>query len=256
MKTILIIREFDDFSRILAADGYEIINLPLIETKPFDDLNEFEAKLESVENYDGVFLTSKQAAEIFRAQMIEKKIKYPGKVYVSGKRVFEILKKENLNLVFFEPANTAREMLEKIAPEDLRGKRFWFVRGDKSLRVVPDFLSKIAAVDETIVYRTKNIAVEIGKKNLLRERIGNGEFAAVCFFSPSAGMSFIEQFNAELLHQTVIATIGKTTADFFERRNLRVDFVSPKATAADFAVELIEYLRENLAASKHEKTRN
>lgn len=242
MKTILVIRKFDEFSRILAASGYEIVNLPLIETKPLADLSEFGTKLKSVENYDGVFLTSRQAAEIFRVELIEKKINYSGKVYVLGKRGYEILKSENLDLFYDESAKTAREMLEKIAPEDLQGKRFLFVRGEKSLRVVPDFLSKIAAIDETIVYRTENIAVEIDGMNRLREKIENGEIAAACFFSPSAAKNFIEQFGAAILHQTCIATIGKTTAEFFERQNLKVDFVSPKATAEDFAVGLIEYI--------------
>ena len=240
MRTILVIREFDNFSRILAANGYEIINLPLIETKAIDDLSEFETMLESIENYDGVFLTSAKATEIFRAKL---KTEYRGKVYVLGKRSYEILKDANLNLHFDESANTAREMLENIALEELKNKKFLFIRGEKSLRIVPDFLSKTATVDEAIVYQTRRIRIEIDKINELREKI---DFAAICFFSPSAVASFIEQFGAEILHQTIIATIGKTTAEFLERHNLQVNFVSSKATAENFAVELIEYLgKEN-----------
>ena len=232
MRKILIIREFDNFSQILAANEFEIINLPLIETVAIDDLS----GLETIENYDGVFLTSKQAAEIFKEKV---QTDFCGKVYVLGKRSYEILKDGNLNLHFDETANTAREMIENIAPNELNGKRFLFIRGEKSLRIVPDFLSKIASVDEAIVYETRNIAVEIDKINELREKF---KFTAVCFFSPSAAQSFIEQFGAEILHQTVIAAIGKTTAEFFETRDLRVNFVSSKATAENFAVELIEYL--------------
>jgi uroporphyrinogen-III synthase len=235
-KKILVIREFDNFSRILGANGFEIINLPLIETKAIDDLSEFKKILETIENYDGVFLTSKQAAEIFRAKL---KTDYRGKVYVLGKRSYDILKDEKFNLHFDEAVNTAHEMLENIALKELKDKKFLFVRGEKSLRIVPDFLSKLAIVDETIVYETRNITVEIDKKNELREK---NKFTAVCFFSPSAAQSFIEQFGAEILHQTEIATIGKTTAEFLERRNLKVDFVSSKSNAENFAAELIEYL--------------
>ena len=240
MRKILIIREFDNFSRVLAANDYEIINLPLIETKAIDDLSEFETKLENIENYDGVFLTSKQAAEIFKEKV---QATFCGKVYVLGSRSYEILKDANLSLHFDETANTAREMLENIAFEELKDKKFLFVRGDKSLRIVPEFLSKIASVDEAVVYETRNIAVEIDKINELHEKFN---FVAVCFFSPSAAESFIEQFGAEILHQTIIAAIGKTTAEFLETRNLQVNFVSSKATAEDFAVELINYLgKEN-----------
>ncbi len=242
-KTILVIREFDIFSRILAENNYEIINLPLIETKALNDLSDFEAKLESIENYDGVFLTSAAATEIFRAKL---KTNYRGRIYVLGKRSYEILKDANLNLHFDETANTAREMLEIIAPEELKGRKFLFVRGEKSLRIVPDFLSKTSTVDEAIVYETRKVAVKMDKQSELRDQLETSKIACACFFSPSAAANFIEQFGAEITHQTVIAAIGKTTADFFERQNLSVNFVSSKAAAEDFAIELIEYLGKEI----------
>lgn len=244
MKTILVVREHDNFSRILAANNFEIINLPLIETLPIDDLSEFEMQLAAIENYDGVFLTSAKAAEIFRAKLVENKSNYCGRVHVLGKRSYEILKDGNLDLVFDGAANTAREMLEKIAPEDLRNKRFLFVRGEKSLQIVPDFLSKFAAVDEAIVYKTREVAVENDELKSLHEKFETGEIAAACFFSPSAAAIFIEQFDAEILHQTIIATIGKTTADYFAKRKLKVSFIASKATAEDFAVELIAFFEK------------
>ena len=243
MQQILVVRKYDDFSRILAVGGYEVINLPLIETKPLDDLSELDAKLAAIENYDGVFLTSANATEIFRAKLIEKNVNFSGKIYVLGKRSYELLKSENLNLFFDETANTAREMLEKIPAKNLKGKRFLFVRGEKSLRVVPNSLSKTATVEEAVVYKTENIRVEAGRSNDLRERSAAGEIVAACFFSPSAAQSFVEQFGADILHLTIIATIGKTTAKFFGKLSLRVDLVSTKATAEDFAAELVRVLR-------------
>ncbi|CAN5278839.1 uroporphyrinogen-III synthase [soil metagenome] len=243
MKKILVVREFDKFSKILTENGFEIINLPLIETKPLEDLQEFEAKLKNITNCDGIFLTSKNAARILADKLREQNINYGGKVYVLGKSGFEILKDANLDLVFDETANTAEEMLEDIKPEELKDKRLLFVRGEKSLRVVPEFLADFANVDEVIVYKTRKIAVEIDKLNAIRKQFEKHKISAACFFSPSGAESFLEQFGAEILHQTIIAAIGKTTAEFFERRNLKVDFVSSKATAEDFAVELIDYLQ-------------
>lgn len=243
MREILVIREFDAFSRILAEKGFEIINLPLIKTAPLKDLSDFEAKLENLKNYDGIFLTSRNAARIFAAKIREKKKNFGGKVYVLGKRSFDLLKTENLDLVFEKEANTAREFLEKIAPEFLKNRRFLFIRGEKSLRVVPEFLKIFnAEVDEAIVYETGKILVEADKVKSISEKIEKNEIAAACFFSPSAAESFLEQFGAEILHQTRIATIGKTTAEFLEKRNLKINFVSPKSSAEDFAAGLIEYL--------------
>lgn len=216
-----------------------------MQTVPLEDLSDFDAKLEKLKNYDGIFLTSAPAAEIFRRRLREKKIGFGGKIYILGKRSFDVLKGENLDSVFFETANTAREMLEQIAPEDLTDKKFLFVRGEKSLRVVPEFLAKIAAIDETIVYRTEKSAIEKDEINETREKLKNGEILCACFFSPSGAASFSEQFGAQILNRTKIVAIGKTTAEFLERQNLKIDFVSPRATAEDFAGSLIERLKKN-----------
>ncbi len=243
MKRVLVVRKFDDFSRILSENGLSVINYATIKTVPLENLSDLSAKLETIDNYDGIFLTSAAATEIFRLKLREIKLNFRGKIYVLGKRSFDLLKGENLDLVFDETANTAREMLEKISLEDVQGKRFLFVRGETSLRIVPGFLSEIAAIEETIVYRTENIPVEIDKINLIGEMLEKKEIVCSVFFSPSGAESFLEQFGTEILRHNKIATIGKTTADFFEKQNLKVDFVASKATAEDFAVKLIEYLK-------------
>lgn len=253
MRTILVIREADDFSRVLTDEGFQVINLPLIETKALDDLSEFERRLEKIDAYDGIFLTSRRAARILAETLRDKKISCSGKVYVLGRRSFEILSTENLDLVFDEAADTALEMLENIAPEELENRRFLFVRGERSLGTIPGFLEKTAAVDEAIVYETRKIAVGIDKIDEIREKIDSKEIAAACFFSPSGAESFLEQFGAEILHQTRIATIGTTTAAFFEKRNLRVGFVSPKSSAEDFAFGLIDYLRNGKRETENGK---
>jgi len=249
MSSILVVREFDDFSRTLSESGFSIINCPTIATVVLESLDEFDKQISALEIYDGVFLTSANAAKVFRRKLRERNTDFNGKIYILGRRTFDLLKDERLDLFFDETANTAREMLERIAPGDLKNKRFLFVRGDKSLRSVPDFLKEIASVDEAIVYRTEKITVGIDKINELGEKFENGEIACVCFFSPSAAESFIEQFSAAFPHQTMIATIGKTTADFLEKRDLKVRFVSSKAKAEDFAVELINFLDRKVEKS-------
>lgn len=252
MKRILVIRKYDGFSLALRENGFQITNLPLVETIPLANLEDFEKRLDEIEIYDGIFLTSRWAAKIFADKMSEKQIVFGGKVYVLGGSSFEILNAEKFNLFFDAEANTAREMLEKIPIEDLKNKRFLFVRGNESLRVVPDFLKELAQVDETIVYETHRIKVGIDKINSIRRELEQNNFAAVCFFSPSAAASFLEQFGAQVLHQTSLATIGQTTAEFFESQNLPVAVVSSKATAADFSAQLIEYLRKDLTAVERE----
>lgn len=236
--TVLVVRKFDNFSRILTDKGFAVINCPTIETAAYENSLTGTGENSPV-NYDGIFLTSRKAAEIADVELFSKK-NYSGKVYVLGKSSFEILKDKNLSLSFDETVNTAQEMLERIPLEELKGKRFLFIRGEKSLGTVRKFLEKIAVVDEEIVYETRNVAVKESLKTEIEAK--KAEIICTCFFSPSGAESFLEQIGREFFDQSKIAVIGKTTAEFFARQNLNADFIATKATSEDFAIELIDYL--------------
>ncbi|HQU81746.1 MAG TPA: uroporphyrinogen-III synthase [Pyrinomonadaceae bacterium] len=240
MRTILVVRKFDNFSRILQEKGFSVINCPTIETVEVENSEDLSAKI-AAKDYDGIFLTSQKAAEIAERQVFSK-INFGGKVYVLGRKSFEILKDKNILLSFDTAANTAQEMLENIAPRELKDKKFLFIRGERSLGTVKSFLKKIASVDEEIVYETRKIVIEDSLKNEIKAK--KGEIVCTSFFSPSGAESFLEQFGARLLETTKIAVIGKTTAEFVEKQNLKADFIAKKASAEDFAVELVESLKK------------
>ncbi len=241
MTAILVVGKFDNFSRILTENSFSVVNCPTIETVRNENSLSLGAMI-SAKKYDGIFLTSRKATEIVCDEVFDKIFGFGGRIYVLGKSSFELLKDKNLDLFFDETANTAREMLARISPEDLKDKRFLFVRGDKSLGAIADFLRGIATIEEAIVYETRRVAIEEALKNEIAAKLETGEIAAACFFSPSGAESFLVQFGALNLHQTKIATIGKTTADFFAGRNLKTDFTSSMANAEDFAIELTDYL--------------
>ncbi|HRH44710.1 MAG TPA: uroporphyrinogen-III synthase [Pyrinomonadaceae bacterium] len=249
--TVLVVRKFDNFSRVLSEKGFSVISCPTIETVAYENSLKSTGENSPVD-YDGIFLTSQKATEIANRELFSKK-NYSGQVFILGKSSFEILKDKNLRLSFDKTANTAQEMLERIPAEELKGKRFLFIRGEKSLGTVRNFLEKIAVVDERIVYETRKVTVEEILKTEISAKAKHGEITCTCFFSPSGAESFLEQFGREFFNQTKIAVIGKTTADFFAKQNLRTNFIATKATAEDFAVELIDYLTNGKLKTENEK---
>jgi uroporphyrinogen-III synthase len=237
---VLVARKFDNFSRILAEKGFPVINCPTIETVAHE--NSLTASGEnSPLSYDGIFLTSPKATEIADSRIFSKK-NYRGIVYVLGQSSFEILKDKNLRLFFDETANTAQEMLERIPPAELKGKRFLFIRGEKSLGTVTDFLKNLASIDEEIVYQTRKVKITEDLKTKLEAK--KDDLICACFFSPSGAESFLEQFGHEFLHQTKIAALGKTTAEYFAKQSLETNFIARRATTEDFAIELVNYLKK------------
>lgn len=243
---ILVIREKDHFSAILAEQGFSVTNFPTIKTVPLDDLSELENCLEQINSFDGIFITSFKAAEIFLKKFNEIKRNFSGKFYILGKKSRDLLNAAGFENFYSENASTAEEILKAIPQMEIKGKKFLFPCGNRSLRVIPEKLKGIATVREVVVYKT--VATEDTEKqsDKIKEKLNNKNFAAICFFSPSGVEGFLEKFKGFRQNNIKIAAIGKTTATYAEDNNLKVDFISAKPIAEDFAKGLAEYLRKEI----------
>jgi uroporphyrinogen-III synthase len=237
MPTVLVIRKEDQFSQILREAGLDVINLELIKTQPVADLAALREKLDRLSNYDGLFFTSQASAEVFAGQYGERN-DYKGSVYVLGDRARKILESAGLNVVFRDSANTIGELLSSFENSEFDGKTFLFLRGDKSMRTVPDFLNGRASVDEVIVYETKPIQPAESTVAGIAAQIRNHDIAWVCFFSPSGIEQFQKLFGVD--SSIKAAAIGTTTAQKAESYGFSVQFISNRSTAEDFANGLIE----------------
>lgn len=242
---ILVIREFDKFSSLLAKNGFEIINLPLIQTLPIADFEKLNEKIENLKIYDGLFLTSPKAAEVFLQQCKNKGITFRGKIYVLGNRTKSAFENRNFEIVFRERANTAEEFINSFDKSEFAGKKFLFLSGDKSLRMIPELLKDAATVDEIVIYRTIENAIDENLKRRIGEKLAKNEIDWICFFSPSAIESFGKTFDGFSPNSIKVAVIGTTTAKKAAESKLKVEVVSSKATAADFAAELIGHLEKD-----------
>lgn len=248
MKEVLVVRSEDEFSRTLMASGFLVINCPVIRTEPLEDLSDLENAVSRLDAIDGVFITSAAAAEIFARYAKERLGEYHGHVFVLGRRSFDILKDIAADVVFAEAANTAGDMLDAIAADDLGGKRFLFVRGERSMLTISERLNGLADLEEAIVYRTVEIAISDEQKKDIRKKAERGEIAMACFFNPSGVESFVEQVGVDTLRLTRLAAIGETTADVLRGLVLNVDVVAKRANSEHFATDVLEHL--NAAAQR------
>lgn len=248
MTAILVIRKDDKFSSALREAGSEVVNLELIETQPLEDLSELRSKLANLSQYDGLFFTSPVAAEIFVKERCGSN-GFHGNVYALGRRAQNVLESSGLNVKNSIEANTAEEMLNAFGQNEFAGKSFLFVRGEKSLRTIPDALREIASVDEVTVYKTEPTVVEKEIVDGVRSRLAKRGFELLCFFSPSGVERFVELFG-DAAGSVETAAIGTTTANAARSANLKVDFISPSTNAEDFARALVEHVRQAVSLSK------
>lgn len=241
---VLVIRKDDGFSARLRDAGCEVSNLELIKTETADDLSELDSTLAQLDDYDGLFFTSPAAAEVFVQRLNASGRRSCPKAYVLGDRAKAVLENAGLDVVHDGAANTVEELLASFDEAEFTGKRFLFVRGNRSLRTISRLLNSKARIDEVVVYRTVENTPYKTSLESLSEQLKKGEIDWLCFFSPSGVERFRQLFGAGLPPNTKVAVIGETTARE-AGKSLNVHFVSGRANGEDFATELIEKIKRS-----------
>ena len=245
LPAVLVLRGEDAFSGRLRQHGCEVINLELIKTEPINDRGELDSLFANVADLDGFFFTSPVAATVFVDGLSQRGLHISGKIHVLGERTKRVFENAGVKVEYNDHANTAEELIGSFDPAAFAGKRFLFVRGDRSMRTIPELLGNVAQITEAVVYRTIDTTPDPGIVNAIRRSLRNREIEWACFFSPSAVESFVTIFGSNDLSRVKTAAIGETTANKVKESGLTVDYVSPRATTADFADGLIEHINGN-----------
>src|SRR5690606_19286599 len=112
MRSVLVLRQRDEFSRTLESRDIPVINCPVIQTEPVDDLTEFEKIIERINDFNTIFITSHAAAGVLARYIDAVKARFRGRVIVLGLRRFDILKDTGLEIDFDERASSASVLLD------------------------------------------------------------------------------------------------------------------------------------------------
>jgi len=237
--SVLVLRKDDEFSKLLRDAGLDVTNLPLITTDPKDDNSELRRALETMNDYDGVFFTSPSAAEVFVKEIKAIGVKFDKRAYAMGERARDVLYSAGIAVKFDDAANSAEDLIRNADAREFVGKRFLFVKGDRSLLTIPRLLEGIAVVDEITVYHTKPCLPSEPDIMSIKYGLRSGRFDWACFFSPSAMDVFMDVFGLSTLR---VAAIGKTTAAHGRQLGLEISFISDRSSAEKFAESFIDQL--------------
>jgi len=217
-------KQAEEFISLLKAAGAEPILFPTIEIAPPSSWDECDKAIKNIGRYDGLIFSSTNAVEYFFQRVNGKNIrKIP--VYVVGDKTGKEVRKHGLVPVSPPKIHDGKHLAEKILRDGAKGKRFLHPTGNLSRATLRNELKNNGAeIDEVIVYNT--IAPPGADTNNLKKMLQQKEIDAVTFFSPSSVENFTAIIPSEMLSETAIAAIGKTTADAAVHNGLTVDIIA------------------------------
>ena len=240
---VLVTRAHDGFSDLLADNGFRVFNLEVTRTIELEDLAAAKSLISRSAAYDGCIITSPIAARIFIRESKVMDVPRAAKIYVLGDRSREIFVSEGINVESRSEANTADELVSAFGLEEFADKSLLFIRGERSMRTIPDMLGGSCVMDEAVVYRTECQVLSSETTDNIRNMVRNSEIQWITFFAPSAAECFFTAFDSKELGGLRMAAIGRSTARAISKAGLKVDYVSERAKAADFAAGLVRQIK-------------
>ena len=211
----------------LLAHGASVFEFPTVRVGDPLEAGPLEQACREIASYDGVVLTSANAAERLRIALRQSGASSeavlrprwaavgPGTVAALGSLAEGALVADR---------HDAEGLFRALAAQmDLAGRRFLFPRADRARRFLPEALREAGAtVEEVVVYRLAPEAsapVEALRRELAEDRID-----AVTFFSGSAVRFYVELLGGGALTMSpAIVTIGPTTSNVVRELGGRVD---------------------------------
>jgi uroporphyrinogen III methyltransferase / synthase len=237
-------------SRLLEAQGAEVIPVPVIEILPSPDYRKLDGAIGSIQDYDWIIFTSVHGVQYFwnrlRARGKDARELKGIRLAAIGPATASALRDRGLEPDLVPPEFRAESILDGMKGEILDGKKILLPRAAKARDLLPkELTARGARVTVVEAYRTAQPKVDFER---VVEQLDRGEIDVATFTSSSTVHHFMEGSGSRgrkaLKKGTVIACIGPITADSAREHGLEVR-VQPRAYTIPALVKAIcDYFQE------------
>jgi uroporphyrinogen III methyltransferase/synthase len=234
--------------------GADAIEAPMIRIEPPEDYGPLDDACAGIAEFEWIVFSSGNAVDALLDRLLagpqDLRALRGVRLCVVGSATAERLMRRGLK-VDLTPAEFRAEAVARAMAEigELRGARVLMPHADIGREVIADALrSQGADVTEVVAYRT--VAVEAEREGepdiyrmLLERRID-----VVTFTSASAVRNFVRILGvepaADLLHNTIVASIGPVTAEAAAQFNLKTTIVPKSYTVPALVDAIVEYFEK------------
>jgi uroporphyrinogen-III synthase len=214
-------------SKLLAARGAEVTEIPVIEMQPPVSFAKLDRALINIESYDWLILTSVNGVEPFFSRMriarIPAKRLKDLKIAAIGPATRAAIKANGVRVAVM-PDEYVAESVVKALRKQVKGKRVLLVRARVARDVIPRELSAAGAEVEVVeAYRTTIPRSSAAKLKRLLEREQRAPHV-ITFTSSSTARNFVKLLGAATARRVTqgiaLASIGPVTSQTLDELRL------------------------------------
>ncbi|MEW6272407.1 MAG: uroporphyrinogen-III C-methyltransferase [Thermodesulfobacteriota bacterium] len=246
---------------LLADAGADVVECPAIALVAPESWEPLERALERLETYDWLVFTSANGVERFFARLDlsgrDVRALHAARIAAIGPETARALAARHLRADVVPDEFRAEGLLERLAGDDVRGKRFLLPRAAGARSVLPDSLRAAGAeVDEVTTYRAVTPEESIER---LRRILDEAPLDVLTFTSSSTVTSFLGLLDRAdpgrgraRIAGARVACIGPITGATAAEHGLHVDVVPGKYTVPALVDAIVEHARRGAAPAAQE----
>ncbi len=253
-KRILVTRPREqaaEFVDRLEALGAQAIEAPLVRIMPPHDYGPLDEACAHVDRFDWVVFTSGNAVDAFMSRLLKstRDLRALGgvKLCAIGPSTADHLSRHGLKVDLI-PSEFRAETLARALSDSgkVAGLKIFLPHADIGREVLAEDLRKKGAeITEAIAYRTVSTEGEREGEPDIYRMLLERRIDVVTFTSASAVRSFVKLLGAEpaadLLGQTVVASIGPVTAEAAAQYNVKTTIIPSQFTIPALVDAIVEY---------------
>lgn len=247
-KRVLVTRprhQANKLIELLAQEGAEPIELPVIEITPPPSWADLDSALGRLSDYDWIIFTSTNGVDAFFKRLYhhhwDARQLAGTRVCSIGKATATELEKHGIRADLIPGEYSSSGIISSLKYEQVKGARFLLPRSEIADRMlVEGLLMSGAQVDQVTAYNT---IVAPERNSSVKQLFQETEVDIVTFTSPSTVQGLIAslQGERELLQNAVIACIGPVTAKAAEEAGLKIDVMAKEHTMEGLVRALVEH---------------
>lgn len=257
-KRVLVTRargQAESFARLLGEQGAEVIEFPVIEIVPPADYAGLDRALANVRDYDWIIFTSVNGVTKFFERLGEsgKDLRelYGVRIAAIGEVTAGEIERMGIHVELVPGEYRAEGLIEKLAGENMRGKRILLPRAKEARDILPASLREMGAVvDVVTAYETKKPGRRSSAK--IKNMLDNNMIDAVTFTSSSTVRNFLSIFPGfrQVRGKPALACIGPVTAKTLRDAGYKAQITSREYTVDRLAEELAGYFGKSKPKKK------
>lgn len=252
-KRILVTRarqQASTLTRLLEAQGAEVISLPVIQILPSPDYQKLDEAIGEIQDYDWIIFTSVHGVKYFwdrlRAKGKDARELKGIRLAAIGPATASELRARGLEPDLVPCEFVAEGVLEGMKEEALGGKRILLPRAAKARDLLPnELMERGAKVTVVEAYRTEKPEADFAG---ISEKLHQGEVDVATFTSSSTVHHFMEGIDKRgrdaLGKETVVACIGPITAASAREYGLVVRIQPEEYTIPSLVRAICDFFQE------------